>query len=58
MKNSMNGVIKKSEWYFFYLILFIALFPAELFPKKEQHQERQCLAYSIGFVDNALNSEK
>lgn len=33
MKNSMNGVIKKSEWYFFDLILFIALFPEELFPK-------------------------
>ena len=58
MKNSMNEVIKKSEWYLFDLILFVALFPAELFPKKEQHQERQCLAYSIGFLDNALNSEK
>lgn len=54
----MNGVIKRSEWYFFDLILFIALFPAELFPKKEQHQERRCLAYSIGFVGNALNYEK
>ncbi|KAI4540661.1 hypothetical protein MG293_009702 [Ovis ammon polii] len=35
-----------------------SLFPAELFPKKEQHQERRCLAYSIGFVGNALNYEK
>lgn len=58
MKSSMNGLIQKLEWELFDIILFIALYLAELFPKGDQYLERQHLAYSIGFVGNAYNSEK
>lgn len=53
MKSSMNGLIQKLEWELFDIILFIALYLAELFPKGDQYLERQHLAYSIGFVGNA-----